>query len=134
MRVLADSSVWIAYLRGAGNPEAVVLDRAIRGHLVLLGDVILAEVLRGIADESMARKVAARFEAFETVSLCGTTVALAAAGNYRLLRSRGVTMRGTIDLIIGTWCILNDTPLIHGDRDFEGMERHLGLKRWTGRD
>ncbi len=48
--------------------------------------------------------------------------------NYRLLRARGITIRKTIDLIIGTFCIERGHSLLHSDRDFEPMERLLGLR------
>jgi hypothetical protein len=57
----------------------------------------------------------------------GEAVAVAAARNYRRLRARGVTLRKTIDLLIGTWCIDNRVPLLHNDRAFDPMARHLGL-------
>ena len=43
------------------------------------------------------------------------------------LRRRGITIRRTIDLLIGTWCIENGRPLLHNDSDFHPMARHLGL-------
>ena len=49
------------------------------------------------------------------------------ARNFRSLRKRGVTVRKTIDLLIGTWCIENRRPLLHNDGDFRPMARHLGL-------
>ena len=55
-------------------------------------------------------------------------IATAAAENYRELRSKGVTVYKTIDLIIGTYCIINDHSLLHSDRDFDPMEHYLGLK------
>jgi predicted nucleic acid-binding protein len=39
-----------------------------------------------------------------------------------------VTIRKTIDLIIGTFCIERGHTLLHDDRDFEPMIRHLGLR------
>jgi predicted nucleic acid-binding protein len=36
-------------------------------------------------------------------------------------------VRKTIDLLIGTWCIENQQPLLHNDRDFRPMSRYLGL-------
>jgi len=59
--------------------------------------------------------------------MAGDTVAIAAARNFRALRRRGITIRKTIDLLIGTWCIANRTPLLHNDGDFRPMARHLGL-------
>jgi Arc/MetJ family transcription regulator len=45
----------------------------------------------------------------------------------RTRKRRGITVRRTIDLLIGTWCIENHTPLLHNDSDFHPMARHLGL-------
>ncbi len=39
-----------------------------------------------------------------------------------------MTVRKTIDVLIGTFCLRNDFPLLHDDRDFDPMEKHLGLK------
>jgi predicted nucleic acid-binding protein len=55
-------------------------------------------------------------------------LATKAAANYRLLRRRGITIRKTIDVIIGTFCIERGHSLLHSDRDFEPMERFLGLQ------
>ena len=55
-------------------------------------------------------------------------IAVESAKNYRILRKKGVTVRKTIDVIIATFCIENDLPLLHSDRDFKIMERHLNLK------
>jgi predicted nucleic acid-binding protein len=37
-------------------------------------------------------------------------------------------VRKTIDLLIGTYCIMHRHTLLHSDRDFDPMQRHLGLK------
>ena len=129
--ILADTSVWIDYLRGNSSDGAERLDRAIAAGGLVMGDLILAEILRGVKAEREASRVQAQLLRFELVSLGGRQVAIEAARNWRIMRKNGVTIRGTIDLIIGTWCILTGTPLIHADRDFEGMELWSGLKRWT---
>jgi predicted nucleic acid-binding protein len=59
--------------------------------------------------------------------MAGDPIAVAAARNFRSLRRRGITVRKTIDLLIGTWCIENRRPLPHNDSDFWPMARHLGL-------
>jgi hypothetical protein len=41
-----------------------------------------------------------------------------------------VTVRKTIDVLIGTFCIVNQLPLLHSDRDFDALEEHLGLAVW----
>ena len=55
-------------------------------------------------------------------------IAVEAARNYRVLRTHGVTLRRTIDMIIGTFCIVGGHALLHDDRDFEPIEVHLGLR------
>jgi predicted nucleic acid-binding protein len=59
--------------------------------------------------------------------MAGEAIAVAAARNFRFFRRRGITVRRTINLLIGTWCIENRVPLLHNDRDFDAMARHLGL-------
>jgi hypothetical protein len=39
------------------------------------------------------------------------------------------TIRKTIDLLIGTWCIEHGVPLLHNDSDFAAMARHLRLSQ-----
>ena len=41
---------------------------------------------------------------------------------------KGITVRKTIDVLIGTYCIENDVALLHDDQDFLPMEQHLGLQ------
>ena len=44
------------------------------------------------------------------------------------LRKKGVTVRKTIDVIIATFCIIEDLTLLHDDRDFNQMSAHFPLK------
>ena len=64
---------------------------------------------------------------YPVVSLLDPDLALRAATNHRRLRALGVTIRKTADLVIGTFCIERGHTLLHADRDFEPMQRHLGL-------
>ena len=88
---------------------------------------MLCEVLQGLDNERTARQVESLLRRFEIVPMAGDAIAVAAARNFRSLRKRGITVRKTIDLLIGTWCIENRRPLLHNDGDFRPMARHLGL-------
>ena len=88
---------------------------------------MLCEVLQGLDNERAAREVEALLRRFQIVAMAGDAVAAAAARHFRSLRRRGITVRKTIALLIGTWCIENRTPLLHNDGDFHPMARHLGL-------
>ena len=126
--MLVDTSVWIDYLRGVEARHVEVLDNAVRSELVLIPDVALAEVLLGLRNERIAKEVELDLRRFEVVEIGGRVLAVNAARNYRILRAKGNTIRSTIDLMIGTWCIEHDVPLLHNDRNYGFMERHLGLK------
>ena len=77
--------------------------------------------------EPAAQAVEALLRRFEITPMAGDAIAVAAARNFRSLRRRGITIRKTIDLLIGTWGIENRRPLLHSDRDFHPMAQHLGL-------
>lgn len=126
--ILVDTSVWVAYLRDAPVWQVETLDRHIDGNDLLLGDLVLCEVLRGLPDEDTSHEVDVLLRQCPMVTICNPDLAVEAARNFRLLRAKGITIRGTIDLLIGTFCIAHGHAVLHRDRDFDAMERHLGLR------
>ena len=125
--ILADSSVWIDYFNGRISEETDMLDGLLGQQLVLTGDLIRAEVLQGFRHEKDYRTALRLFESIEMRNLGGRDIAVRTAQNYRALRARGITPRKTIDMIIGTYCIVHGLPLLHADRDFDLLEIELGL-------
>ena len=125
--IVVDSSVWIDFLNGRSAPHVRRLRALLGMDEIVVGDLMLCEVLQGLDSERSARDVEALLRRFEIVTMGGDAIAVAAARNFRSLRRRGVTIRKTIDLLIGTWCIENRAPLLHNDGDFRPMARHLGL-------
>ena len=126
--ILVDTSVWIDYLRDTSTAPVTRLRGLIGQEELLVGDLILCEVLQGVGSSAQARRIEAALREFELVSLSDPDLAVAAAENYRLLRGRGITVRTTVDVLIGTFCIERGHSLLHADRDFEPMERFLGLQ------
>lgn len=126
--VLVDTSVWVDFFNGVDTPEVDRLDRLLGTGRILIGDLILAEILQGFARNVDYRRARDLLAELQYADLVGRDVALAAAKNYRSLRDRGVTVRKTIDVIIGTFCIINDHELLHSDRDFDPMKDALGLR------
>jgi predicted nucleic acid-binding protein len=125
--IVVDSSVWIDFLNGRRAPHVRQLSAVLGTDEIIIGDLMLCEVLQGLDGERAAQKVEALLRRFEIVSMAGDAIAVAAARNFRSLRRRGITIRKTIDLLIGTWCIENRRPLLHNDKDFRPMALHLGL-------
>ena len=62
------------------------------------------------------------------VALGGQELAVESARNFRKLRARGVTVRGTIIVMIATRCLMEGFRSLHSDRDFDVFEEHLGLQ------
>jgi predicted nucleic acid-binding protein len=125
--VLADTSIWIDYFRGVYSPKTDQLNELLDEERVAIGDLIIVELMQGFKTKSQigaARQIISRLEYFDLV---GKDIAFKAADNYRLLRKKGITIRKTIDIIIGTFCIENQFALIHNDRDFDPMVEYLGL-------
>jgi predicted nucleic acid-binding protein len=125
--IVVDSTVWIDFLNGRKAPHVRRPDAALGATEMIVGDLIFCEVLQGLDGEREAREVEALLRRFEIVSMVGHAVAVAASRDFRTLRRRGITIRKTIDLLIGTWCIENRRPLLHNDKDFHPMALHLGL-------
>ncbi len=83
-------------------------------------------------NEEQAKKFTKTLDKFESVVVGGVRLATIAAANYRKLRAKSITVRGSIDLLIGTWCIENEIPVLHQDRDYDFIEKQLGLRIWRG--
>jgi predicted nucleic acid-binding protein len=125
--IFVDTSVWIDYFNGRPTPEADLLDSLLGRERLAVGDLILAEVLQGFRSDADFGRAVEFLSAFEFQAMVGREVAVEGARNYRRLRARGVSVRKTIDVMIGTFCIKNGHRLLHADRDFDPIERYLGL-------
>lgn len=126
--ILVDSSVWIDFFRNQPTPQAEWLDRNLGIEGVLVGDLILAEVLQGFKDGRGFNEARRMLGQLKQITLGGEDLAVDAARNFRKLRTKGVTVRGTIDVIVATRCLLDGFRLLHSNRDFDAFEAHLGLR------
>ncbi len=127
--IVVDSSVWIASLRRQPSRAVLRLQAAVEHEddQLLIGDVIMLEVLQGARDETHAARIERNLRTYPIASMLDESIAVQAARNYRLLRARGITVRKTVDMIIGTYCLAGGHTLLHDDRDFDSLAEHLGL-------
>jgi predicted nucleic acid-binding protein len=125
--IVVDTSVWIDFLNGRNPPHVRKLRESFGSKEIIVGDLMLCEVLQGLDSEASAQRVETLLRRFDVVPMAGEAIAIVAAKNFRSLRRLGITVRKTIDLLIGTWCIENRAPLLHNDADFRPMAHHLGL-------
>jgi predicted nucleic acid-binding protein len=94
---------------------------------IVVGDLVMLEILQGAPSEKQASRTGTLLRDFFVARMLDDRLAVRAAGNHRALRARGITVRKTIDMIIGTYCIERGLPLLHADRDFDPMQQYLGL-------
>ncbi len=125
--IVVDSSVWIASLRNQRTAQVLRLIELSLQEPLIVGDLVMAEVLQGARDETHAARIERNLRQHFVEPMVTDRVAVTAARNYRRMRSSGITIRKTIDVLIGTFCIEGGHRLLHDDRDFDQMENLLGL-------
>lgn len=126
--ILVDTSVWIDYFNGVENSHTNSLDSALEEGTVAIGDLIFLEILQGFKNDRDFLKAKTTLETLDHFEMFGHSMALKSAENYRALRKKGVTIRKTADVIIATFCIENEIPLLFSDRDFMPFVEHLKLR------
>jgi len=126
--IVVDSSVWIDYFNGVDSAASERLDTLLGAEPLAVGDLILTEVLQGFRSDADYRTAKELMTSLTVLEMLGQKVAIQSAENYRSLRSRGITVRRTVDTIIATYCIEHNLPLLFEDKDFVPFVRHLGLK------
>ena len=126
--IFVDSSVWIDYFNGNITEETNKLDSILGSSPVCIGDIVLAEVLQGFRNDKDFNTAKEFLSSLIIVNVLDTSTAFKSANNFRILRKKGITVRKTIDVIIATYCIDNNIPLLYSDRDFIPFQEHLNLK------
>ena len=130
--ILVDSSVWIDFFNGNDTPETERLDELLGVEPIAIGDIIATEVLQGFREEADYRAAKSIIADLTMLELLGSERAIRAADVFRSLRKQGITVRKTIDVIIGAFCIDEKLPLLYSDRDFDPMVSKLGLRSALG--
>jgi predicted nucleic acid-binding protein len=96
--IVVDSSVWIDFLNGRKAAHVERLQAALGAEEIVVGDLMLCEVLQGLASERAAREVESLLRRFAIVPMAGDAIAVAAARYFRYLRRRGIAVRKTIHM------------------------------------
>ena len=130
--VVVDSGVWIDFFNGAANSARDSLRLLLsRGEVeICVPDLVLFEVLRGFRQEQHFRDARRLMRSLTPADTGGESLAVAAALHYRALRSSGITVRNSIDVLVAAFCIEGNHVLLHRDRDFGAFEAYRGLKSW----
>ena len=125
--ILVDTSVLVDYFRGNENPPVLlfgqVLDRFIPFGIC---NFVYQELLQGARSHAELEKLDAYLETLRFFELRYGRESFRDAATLNLVcRSRGVTVRSTIDLLIAQIAIENDLYLLHNDSDFDNIRSVL---------
>ena len=126
--IVADSSAWIELLRRTGSPVASRLWTAVEAGEAAVTEVVVAEVLSGIAGERDLRSVHALLLDCPLLRLEGLLDFEEAAALRRACRRRGEAIRSIADCLVAVPAIAAGAPVLHADSDFDVLARHTPLQ------
>ena len=123
--ILVDTSIWIELLSRKAR-LAVREEDLLR--FVTCGPIV-QEVLQGLRPGSQSD---AFREAFLAIPVLSDPIPLdlfvSASDIYRHGRTKGFTIRSSLDCLIAAIAIENRTPVWHRDRDFTAIARYTALR------
>ena len=91
--------------------------------------IIITEVLQGLRTDTgfhRARRVLVSLPVVHPTVECHVR----AAGLFRSLRRKGVTVRGAVDCVIAQACLDTEAELLSPDADFKHIARQTALRLW----
>jgi predicted nucleic acid-binding protein len=122
MMVLVDTSAWIEYLRGTDSPHTAYVREAILADRPLAWtEPILYELTAGARSPRQAADLRALLARGPILTVEGLEDWEVASQLYRATRSRGLTVRSSIDCLIAAVALRTDSPVLARDRDFEAL-------------
>ncbi|KAF0219536.1 MAG: hypothetical protein FD174_1996 [Geobacteraceae bacterium] len=123
---LADTTVWVHYLRG---DDPAVRDRIvplIMADRVMTADIIIMEILRGARSEKSYETLHNDFAALPRLEMDAKVWERAWKTGYSL-RQKGINVP-LADTLIAAIALEHSCVLLHNDRHFNMMAKATGLK------
>jgi predicted nucleic acid-binding protein len=122
MMVLVDTSAWIEYLRRTGSPHNAYIREAILADRPLAWtEPILFELTAGARSPRRADDLRALLLRGPILPVEGLQDWEVASQLYRSARSRGLTVRSSIDCLIAAVALRTGSPVLARDRDLESL-------------
>lgn len=122
MTVLVDTSAWVEYLRGTGSPYNTWIRDAIRAETPLAWtETVLYELTAGAGSQRRLEELRALLLRGPMVAVDGLRDWEDAAQLYRSARSKGLTVRSSIDCLIAAVALRTGSPVLALDRDFDAL-------------
>jgi predicted nucleic acid-binding protein len=128
--IIVDSNAWADFFNGTPSPYVERLETALEDEEDLaVVPIIITEVLQGFRTDTgfqRARRVLIALPVIHPT----VDSHVRAAGLFRSLRRKGITVRGAVDCIIAQTCLDTESILLSPDADFARIARHAPLQLW----
>ena len=120
--ILLDTSALIEFLNRTGSRfDKTIEELILNDSDIAIAEITLTEVLQGIRNERDYLEVRASLMTLPILTLKGHDSYIKAADLYRKCRTKGFTIRSTVDLLIAQTALEHNAELLHNDRDFEAI-------------
>ena len=133
--LVVDSSVWIDYFNKIDSEQVEHLEKLLLSAAsvspILIFPVIMQEVLQGLVNDISFNTIKENLQGLDHIEYDAYDFAIKAAGLYRSLRRKGITIKKANDCVIAALCIENNISLFHKDKDFDNIAKHTSLKIYT---
>ena len=124
MIIVVDTTVWIDFFEAKGTTFDRHLAELVENDVpIALVDVIYCEVLQGIRDDEVYERTRQALRARPILRARGLETFETAANLYRTARRRGLTIRRTVDCLIGAICLEAGAAIYHNDRDYDALAK-----------
>jgi len=125
-KLLVDTSAWIVSFRKSGHEQMKkTLLEALDTLSVATTDIVILELLQGCRNRNEYDAMHARLTALETIPINEAVWDLSSTTGYEL-RREGITVP-TLDIIIAAAAKIHDCSLLHHDRHFRTISKHLHI-------
>jgi predicted nucleic acid-binding protein len=126
---LLDTSALIEFLNRTGSIHDRMVEALFESDAdIAIAEITLTEALQGIRSERDYREVRASLMTLPILSLKDHDSYIKAANLFRQCRTKGLTIRSTVDLLIAQTAIEHNAELLHNDRDFDAIASVSPLK------
>ncbi len=125
---IADTSAWVAYLRGHENATTEMLDELLLQAELAITEPVAMELLAGTRGKREERDLSRTIAALPLLAVGGLETWESAAAIHRACRRAGATIRSQLDCLIAAVAIREDLPVLHAGRDFDLIAKHTPLR------
>ena len=127
--IIVDTSVWIDFLDGTENLQTLHLSESLESEIpIFYTGLILQEVLQGLRSKKQRTLLQKKFS---KLLLIAPSIEdhIKGAEIFAYCRSKGLTIRKSIDCLISALSINYNLPLLDRDKDFSYIAECFPLCR-----